>query len=273
MARIDGQQPFTALPNWIFYKQKSEPGWLSAYELAILLALQHFANGFGSGNSVFPSYNTLCAYAGISRKTAIKSIAILEEKGLIKKEARYDENEQKTNVYHLVFWSVDQTQCATRPTQSLTDTPQSLTDTGGSAGDAPPQCASCTRIRTIEQEPMNNNNPPMPPQRPKQPPAGIELPEWLQPYREHLLQWLENRNKKHKLLPELTASTMRGLEYAREAGVLKIYCEYASERNWQSLGFAGYKDTIERLAKENGIATKSSGQGKPLMSPIVYTLN
>ena len=244
MAQITGQQPFTALPNWIFHKQKAEPGWLSAYELAILLALQHFANGLSSGNSVFPSYNTLCAYAGISRKTAIKSIAILQEKGLIKKEARYNENEQKTNVYHLVFWSMDQT-----------------------------QCASCTRTRTIEQEPSNNKNPPISPQQPKRSPAGVDLPEWLEPYREHLLQWFEKRQKKHKLLPELTSSTMRALEYARDTGILKLYCEYASERNWQSLGFAGYKNTIEKLAKENGVVTKTSNQGKPAMSPIVYTLN
>ena len=66
---------------------------------------------------------------------------------------------------------------------------------------------------------------------------------------------------------------MRALEYARDAGILKLYCEYASERNWQSLGFAGHKETIEKLAKENGIASKASGQGKPAMSPIIYTLN
>jgi DNA-binding transcriptional MocR family regulator len=265
MARIDGQQPFTALPNWIFHKQKAEPGWLSAYELAILLVLQHFANGLSSENPVFPSYNTLCAYAGISRKTAIKSIAALQEKGLIEKEARYSENEQKTNIYHLVFWNMDQAQCATRPTQSLSDTK-------GGVGDPPHQCASCTRTRTIEQEPSNNINPPISPQQPKRSPAGVDLPEWLEPYREHLLQWLEKRQKRHKLPPELTSSTMRALEYARDVGILKLYCEYVSERNWQSLGFAGYKDTIEKLAKENGIATKTSNQGKPAMSPIVYTL-
>jgi hypothetical protein len=131
--------------------------------------------------------------------------------------------------------------------------------------------------RPLERKPIEENhleeNPPMPPQRPKQPPAGIELPEWLEPYREHLLQWFEKRQKKHKLRPELTSSTMRALEYAKEAGILKLYCEYASERNWQSLGFAGYKDTIEKLAKENGVATKTGGQAKPAMSPITYTLN
>ena len=266
MARIEGQQPFTALPNWIFYKQRAEPGWLSAYELAILLALQHFANGLGSGNCVFPSYKTLCAYAGISRNSAIKSIVLLQEKGLIRKEARYNESEQKTNVYHLVFWSVDQT-------QSTSCTTQSTAETRGSAGDAPPQCASCTRTRTIEQEPSNNKNPPISPQLPKQPPAGVQLPDWLEPYREHLLQWLDRRQKKYKLKPELTTFTMRALEHARDAGVLKVYCEYVSERNWQSLGFAGHKETIEKLAKENGIASKAPGQGKPAMSPIIYTLN
>jgi DNA-binding transcriptional MocR family regulator len=266
MAQITGQQPFTALPNWIFHKQKAEPGWLSAYELAILLALQHFANGVSSGNCVFPSYKTLCVYAGISRNSAIKSIVLLQEKGLIRKEARHSENEQKTNVYHLVFWDGDQNQSTTR-------TPQSTTETGGSPGDALPQCASCTRTRTIEQEPSNNINPPVSPQQPKRSPARMDLPEWLEPYSEHLLQWLQKRQKRHKLTPELTSSTMRALEYARDAGALKLYCEYVSERNWQSLGFAGYKDTIEKLAKENGIATKTSNQGKPAMSPIVYTLN
>ena len=266
MTQITGQQPFTALPNWIFHKQKAEPGWLSAYELAILLALQHFANGASSGNCVFPSYKTLCVYAGISRNSAIKSIVLLQEKGLIRKEARHSENGQKTNVYHLVFWDGDQTQSTTR-------TPQSTTEAGGSSGDGPPQCASCTRTRTIEQEPSNNINPPISPQQPKRLPAGVELPDWLEPCRKHLMQWLCSRQKRYKLRPELTSSTMRALEYARDAGVLEIYCEYISERNWQSLGFAGHRDTIEKLAKENGIATKASSQSKPAMSPIVYTLN
>jgi hypothetical protein len=168
---------------------------------------------------------------------------------------------------------VDQTQSATCPTQSISDTTQSTTETRGGPGDGLPQCASCTRTRTIEQEPSNNKNPPISPQQPKRSPAGVDLPEWLEPYREHLMQWLCSRQKRYKLKPELTSSTMRALEYARDAGILKLYCEYASERNWQSLGFAGYKDTIEKLAKENGIATKTSNQGKPAMSPIVYTLN
>lgn len=101
--------------------------------------------------------------------------------------------------------------------------------------------------------------------------ASIELPDWLEPCREPLALWLENRRKKHKLTPELSSSTMRALEYARGIGVLQIYCEYASERSWQSLGFVGYKETIDKLAKENGMAP--SVNSKPTMSPIIYTLN
>ena len=269
MAEINGRQPFTALPNWIFYKQKAEPGWLSACELAILLALQHFANGLDSGNCVFPSYNTLCAYAGISRKTAIKCITLLQEKGLIKKEARYSENEQKTNVYHLVFWSVDQTQCASGTTQCTSDTGVAQEMHHPSAGDAPPQCTSCTRTITIEQEPSNKKNPPIPPHQPERPPAAIELPDWLESYREPLTAWLEKRKKKHKLDPELSTLTIRALEYANSLGILQIYCEYISEYNWMSLGFAGYKEAIDKLARDHGIEKNQ----KPKMAPINYTLS
>jgi hypothetical protein len=131
--------------------------------------------------------------------------------------------------------------------------------------------------RSLERKLLEENHlekePPPSPRQPKQPPARMDLPDWLEPCRKHLMQWLCSRQKRYKLKPELTSSTMRALEYARDAGVLEVYCEYVSERNWQSLGFAGHRDTIEKLAKENGIATKTSGQGKPAMSPIVYTLN
>jgi hypothetical protein len=133
--------------------------------------------------------------------------------------------------------------------------------------------------RPLERKPLEENhleeNPPLPPRRTtrKSKPAAIELPEWLQPYREHLLIWLDNREKKHKLRPELTSSTMRALEYAKSTGTLKLYCEYAAEKNWQSLGFAGHRETIDKLGQENGVTVKAGNQGKPAMSPINYTLN
>ena len=281
MARIKTRQAFTALPNWIIEKQKLRPGWLSCHELCVLLILQHFASGAGQGDDVFPSQGTIATCAGISKSSVIRSIAGLVEKNLIEKTPRYDDLGQKTNLYHLMIWDglpLGNEPCLDSPPVSDSHAPTSNRHTPIPNGHAPlvtqeaTPCHSDKRTRTIEQEPINNNNPPISPQQPKRSPAGVDLPEWLEPYHEHLLQWFEKRQKKHKLPPELTSSTMRALEYARDAGILKLYCEYASERNWQSLGFAGYKDTIEKLAKENGIATKTAGQGKPAMSPIVYTL-
>lgn len=124
--------------------------------------------------------------------------------------------------------------------------------------------------RPVERRPVEEKEPPIAPRQQAQRQPVVDLPEWLEPHRAPLTAWLENRRKKHKLPPELTklsSLTMRALEYARDIGVLQIYCEYVSERNWQSLGFAGYKEVIDKLAKENGI------KSKPAMAPIVYTLN
>lgn len=101
----------------------------------------------------------------------------------------------------------------------------------------------------------------------------IELPEWLEPHRVNLIEWLKNRRKKHRLEPEISKLSIKALEYARSLGVLAQYCEVASEANWQSLGFIGSRDAIDRLAKENGIAVKNQSQCKPSMAPINYTLN
>jgi hypothetical protein len=95
------------------------------------------------------------------------------------------------------------------------------------------------------------------------------IPAWLQPYKPYLLKWLENRRKKHKLDPELTKFTLNGLTYAKDLGVLAEYCEYSAEMNWRSLGFAGHKELIQKLAKEHGKALKPE---KPVMADIVYTL-
>ncbi|MGA1713326.1 MAG: hypothetical protein ACO4CS_18745 [bacterium] len=101
----------------------------------------------------------------------------------------------------------------------------------------------------------------------------IELPDWLEPHRDHLIEWLKNRKKKHKLQPEISKLSMKALEYAKSLGVLAQYCEVASERNWQSLGFIGAREAIDKLAKENGLNLKNHNQGRPSMSPINYTLN
>lgn len=273
MARIKTQQAFTALPNWIIEKQKRQPGWLSCHELCVLLVLQHFAAGAGFGDDVFPGQGTIAACAGISKSSVIRSIAGLVEKNLIEKIPRYDELGQKTNLYRLMIWDglpVGDEPCLGPPPMSDRHPPMSdrhpplVTQT-------PPPCHSDTRTRTIEQEPSNNKNPPISPRQPKQPPAGVDLPDWLEPYREPLTRWTANRKKKHKLEPELSTLTIRALEYANSLGILQEFCEYISEVSWVSLGFAGYKSTIDKIAKDNGVSEDRNK--KPKMTPIVYTLH
>lgn len=127
--------------------------------------------------------------------------------------------------------------------------------------------------RPLERRPVEEKPPHSPPVESKPSSAAIELPGWLEPHRAPLTAWLENRKRKHKLNPEITNSSLKGLEYARDIGALKIYCEYASEMNWRSLGFPGYKEAIAKIAKDNGIVPRHSVQVKPAMAPIVYTLH
>jgi hypothetical protein len=101
----------------------------------------------------------------------------------------------------------------------------------------------------------------------------IELPDWLEPHRANLTEWLKNRRKKHRLEPDISKLSIKALEYAKSRGVLAQYCEVASEANWQSLGFIGSRDAIDKLAKENGISVKNQSQGKQSIAPINYTLN
>jgi hypothetical protein len=103
MAQITGQQPFTALPSWIFEKQLSDPGWLSCQELSILMAIQYWTSKFSE--QVFPSYKTISMIAGVSRKTAIKCVKSLEHKNLLVKHERFrmHDNARMSNSYSLVF--------------------------------------------------------------------------------------------------------------------------------------------------------------------------
>lgn len=126
--------------------------------------------------------------------------------------------------------------------------------------------------RSISSRSIQEKNPPISPQaKAKRFTEPIELPEWAEPYRHHLTEWLAKRLAKHKLKPEITKNTISALEYAKSLGVLAQYCEYASERQWQSLGFAGHKELIEKLAKDNG-TLKTDKHSRPAMQEIVYTL-
>lgn len=109
----------------------------------------------------------------------------------------------------------------------------------------------------------------MPSSRSARPAEPIALEPWLEPHRGPLERWLTQRLKAHpKLQWEITGRSVLALKYAYVRGVLADFCELAAESSWVSLGFAGYKEYIERLVKE-----KHPGkQAKPPMADISYTL-
>lgn len=157
-ARIVERQPFTALPNWIIRKRAEDAKWLSCAEFSILVTLQFFANGAGVDSSVFPSYNTIAMYSGVSRRSAIDCIDSLMSKKLVRKESRKNKDGQQSNVYRLMIWNDSE------PVHELGGGAESALGVvqdlhWGGAGFAP------------EQEPMNKKRQENPPVSPRQIPA------------------------------------------------------------------------------------------------------
>lgn len=97
----------------------------------------------------------------------------------------------------------------------------------------------------------------------------LQLSDWLEPHREALEKWLDQRAKAHPKLPrEISGRSMTALLYAKECDVLGDFCELASEATWQSLGFNGFKGYIGKLVQDK----QPAKSGKPAMSAINYTL-
>jgi hypothetical protein len=104
--------------------------------------------------------------------------------------------------------------------------------------------------------------------RASEPVEPIALEPWLEPYREPLEGWLRRRLKAHPTMEwEITSRSMAALRYANEQKVLAEFCDLAAEKSWQSLGFIGYKESVDKLAKE-----KHGKAARPMMSEISYTL-
>ena len=97
--------PFIAFPAWIFKKQIEDPEWLSCKEIALILALQSFADGMRGDQAVYPGIERLCKMTALSKRTVIDSIKSLQEKGLVEKTTRYENGERKTNIYTLKIWN------------------------------------------------------------------------------------------------------------------------------------------------------------------------
>lgn len=73
-------------------------GMLNWNEKDIYIILLMYAD---SDQKCFPSINTLCRVSGKSNKTVIKALKGLENKHLLKKEARITKNGQSSNIYTL----------------------------------------------------------------------------------------------------------------------------------------------------------------------------
>lgn len=117
--RIEMHVPYFQIPNGIF-----EIG-LTPQQIAAYCYLARCAN---QGSKAFPSYNTIANKTGMSRSTAIRVVAELEELKLIRKIIRKSDNrtENYSNVYvveHEVRGSVRETP------PSATDTPGSVRET------------------------------------------------------------------------------------------------------------------------------------------------
>ena len=87
--------------NWA-WKQKS----LKPFQKLILVAL---ADRHNPDHGCFPSINTIIEDTGISRSSVLRTLLQLQDKGLIKKEAAYrDNNSQTSNRYIFSFEGVSE---------------------------------------------------------------------------------------------------------------------------------------------------------------------
>lgn len=92
------------------------------------------------------------------------------------------------------------------------------------------------------------------------------LPAFAEPYREHLQSWWEQRKRHHKgnAKNEISRRTIAALEDARKLGVLEEFCVVASEASWLSLGFAGYTEALEKLARDKTFTPSSQSASSSL---------
>lgn len=82
--------------------------------------------------------------------------------------------------------------------------------------------------------------------------AAAILPAFAEVVRPQLEAWWRLRKQRHgaKAGNELQSRSVNALAFANERGVLEAFADLAAESGWISLGFAGYRDVIDRLAAE-----------------------
>jgi DNA-binding MarR family transcriptional regulator len=292
MAEFKSQYPFVAFPSWILRKQMEEPGWLSAKEMIVLLALQSFADGMKHDQSVFPSIERLASMTSISGRSIIDLVKSLQEKGLIEKTRRYNDGERKTNIYTLKIWNYDNP-----PIKQLAqEVPEGAeTLSAGSALNPDPTCRNrdpkCRNRMSVsagsapKQEPLNKNQelePPLPPTGGESEVVGkrtgnrsgpgplTELPYFAEPYRKYLESWWHTRWMVHKKRAGsvLTKQSLAALELANELKVIEEFCEHVSTKSWLSLGFAGYTDYLQKLARDKYFTPNTKQSSYQVRPPV-----
>ena len=107
MQKAKRGQPFVAFPAWILKKQRETPGWLTLHEIAVLLALQSFANGIYSRTVVWPGVKTIAKIVSVSERKVVSVLGALASKGLIDRKQRFCSGGRQTNLYHLLIWDHD----------------------------------------------------------------------------------------------------------------------------------------------------------------------
>ena len=115
MSFIPENTPFIALPTAL-------KGKVTPYQLAVIWVLQSYYP------NIWPSYQTIAKDAKMSRSSVIRTVNELVELGLLQKQYRIDEFNQKTNCYRVSIWQ----QCKALPVQDPAIHGRYLTGTGGS---------------------------------------------------------------------------------------------------------------------------------------------
>ena len=113
MSFIPENTPFIALPTAL-------KGKVTPYQLSVLWVLQSYYP------NIWPSYQTIAKDAKMSRSSVIRTVNELVELGLLQKQYRIDELNQKTNCYRVSIWK----HCKTLPVPNPVIQGGYLTGTG-----------------------------------------------------------------------------------------------------------------------------------------------
>ena len=139
MSFIPENTPFIALPTAL-------KGKVTPYQLTVIWVLQSYYP------NIWPSYATIAKDAKMSRSTVIRTVNELVELGLLQKQYRIDEFNQKTNCYRVSIWQ----QCKALPVPDPAINGRYLTGTGGSVTQTLGGCQSDTGV-VSEVHPKKNN--------------------------------------------------------------------------------------------------------------------